>query len=156
MKKFIERIKNFTTATSEVVKRATALAIRASIVGGVIGAGISLFVTAPALSVMAFCAAGTSLLAGGGYFAANVLESMFSTAASKYNRKIASGALLAAASATALYFTGTPRAAAENQTASNVSATANAAFADCPAQKRVTTITQDAKGKQVVTMTCKQ
>lgn len=150
MKKFIERARGFLSATKEVLGNTLQLGLGYGLMGGLVIGGISaLFISAPFTSLFIFGAAATTTLVGGGYFLGNMVQSMFSTGDhSKYNRKMLAGTLLLAASATTLYVNGTPRAAAEN--ARSISSDFN-----CAPEKTVRTVSQDAQGRPVVTMTCR-
>ena len=149
MKKFIERARATIAAGGEVIGKAARLGIGYGIMGGLVIGGVSaLFISAPFTSLFVFGAASTTLLVGGGYTLGNMVQSMFNTGDNtQYNRKMLSGTLLLAASAATLYVNGTPRAAAEN----NRSITAEF---NCAPEKTVRTVTHDAQGRQVITMTC--
>lgn len=152
---FIQRTKKAARTVAEIMKNATSMAVGAGIFGAiVIGGPLAIFIAGSGLSAFVF---GAALMAGGIStigFVANMVEGMFTAGGSsaKTNKGMASRALVVAASVTALCFNGVPRAVSAHDT--SVSAAANKAFANCPRDKRVTTLTQDAAGRQVVTMTC--
>lgn len=150
MKKFIERVRATLTAGGEVIGKSLRLGLSYGILGGlVIGGASVLFISAPFTTLFIFGAAATTTAVGGLYTLGNMVQSMFNTGDNtQYNRKMLSGTLLLAASAATLYVNGTPRAAAENNRSI-------AAEFNCAPEKTVRTVTQDAQGRPVVTITCR-
>jgi hypothetical protein len=158
VKNFIERAKQMVKSGTEIVKNAATGAVATGAFGAiVIGLPVMTFIAGSGVSALLFGAGVMACAAGAIGFAVAMVQGMYTAAGSskKTDKAMAARALIVAAGAATLCFNGVPRASAENQASGNVTATANAAFAGCPADKRVTTVTQDAQGRPVATLTCR-